>query len=339
MPGYALAVGLRERVLHAECHGRLGAPGSPPVTAETRYDLASLTKIIAPTMLALRALEDGRLALTDTLAQFFDAPADKRDVTVFHLMTHTAGMEPSFLLEEKAVDPRDALRAILARKLAAPVGKRVEYSCMGYITLGKVLEQVYGLPLDEAAKRFVFAPLGMARTSYLPAGDNIAPTEIDATTGEPWQGVVHDENARFLNGVSANAGVFSDLNDCARFASMLACGGRLDGRAFLARDTLRLATSDHTAGMQLARGLGFQLAARGVTFFGDLWPRDGFGHTGFTGTSVAVEPRGGLFVVLLTNRVYPTRENDKLMRVRRLLHNLIYAGYQRECDDGGEKIL
>ena len=335
-PGCALAIGLRERSLLTACYGRLGSPDSPAVTPETRYDLASLTKIVAPTMLALRALEDGKLALADTLSQFFDAPADKRDITIFNLMTHTSGMEPSFLLEENALDPRDALRAILARKLLYPVGKRAEYSCMGYITLGKILEKCYGLPLDEAAKRYVFAPLGMTATGYLPSGDNIAPTEIDAATGEPWQGIVHDENARFQNGVSANAGVFSNIMDLSRFAGMLACGGRCDGTTFLARDTLRLAASDHTPGMPLARGLGFELAARGVTFFGDLWPREGFGHTGFTGTSMAIDPRSGLYAVLLSNRVYPTRENMKLTRVRKLLHNLIYATYQRECCDEKE---
>lgn len=330
-PGYALCVGAGDDVLRTEVYGRLAGPDSPAVTLDTRYDMASLSKVLGATQLTWLALENGLLTLQDTVGAFFpDAPADKRDLTVFQLVTHQSGMEPSFRLDLLGVAPEESLRAILAHPLLCPPGTAVHYSCMGFITLGKMLEKAYGLPLDEAGRRYVFGPLGMTHTDWRPEGGNIAPTEVDAATGKPWQGVVHDENARFQGGVSANAGVFSCIGDMSRFARMLACGGTLEGRRYLCAETLRLAVRNQTAGLNEARGLGVELNALGGCFMGDLWPRAGFGHTGFTGTSLAVDPESGLFCVLLANRVWPTRENLKLMRVRRLLHNSLVTEYRKQ---------
>ncbi len=325
-PGYAVCIGRGDETLLTRVGGTLSGPTSAPVTAETRYDMASLSKVLGVATLALLALEQGRFSLQDPIGAYFhDVPEDKRDITAFQLITHQSGMEPSFRLDQMNIAPEDTLRAILAYPLLCAPGTEVHYSCMGFITLAKMLERAYGLPLNEAARRFVFEPLGMASTGYCPTGDNIAPTERDVSTGRLWQGVVHDENARFQGGVSGNAGVFSTIGDMSRFARMLACGGTLEGRRFLNAETLRLAASNQTAALNEARGLGLELNANGGTFMGDLWPASGFGHTGFTGTSLAVEPQSGLFCVLLTNRVCPTRENLKLMRVRRLLHNSVYA--------------
>ena len=174
-----------------------------------------------------------------------------------------------------------------------------------------------GAPLDVLAERFVFAPLGMNRTGYHPQGD-AAPTEADPATLIPFQGVVSDRNARFLGGISANAGVFSDLEDMIRFGKMLACGGA----PILRADTLRAAIADRTpdsAGEH--RGLGFLLASTPGSFLGDRMGAQAYGHTGFTGTSIAVDPDTGLWVVLLTNRICPTRTNTKLFPLRPLIHN------------------
>lgn len=286
----------------------------------TRFDMASVTKVFAPTMLALRALEAGELTLDDTVSRFFDAPDDKAALTIRQLMTHTSGLPPSFPIFEEAAAPADALDCIL-RHPAAPADGTVRYSCIGYILLGMILEKHYHAPLDVLARERVFSPLGMLRTGYCPTGGNFAPTEVDPQTGAAWSGTVHDENARFLGGVSGNAGVFSDIQDCVRFATMLAC----DGGGYLSPATLRKAIANHTPNQPMRRGLGFHLAGVPGSYCGDLFPGSSYGHTGFTGTSLAVDPVTGFYAVLLTNRVHPTRANEELTRFRRVFHNRVYS--------------
>lgn len=325
-PGAVAACGCGDAVFAISHVGKISENG-PEVNADTRYDMASLSKIIGPTMLALRAIEDGDLTLYDRLDRFFpDCPEDKKNITIRHLMTHTAGFAPAFWLSEVANSPEDALRAILERPLDTPVGAEVHYSCMGYITLGKVLETVYGKPLNVLARERVFEPLHMDNTCYCPENkENIAATEVDKETGVAWQGIVHDENARFLRGVSANAGVFSDIHDMIKLAQMLARGG--DG--FLSRGMLQKAIAFQEGDKDVRRGLGFHLAGTPENFMGDLFPATSFGHTGFTGTSLAIDPETGFFVILLSNRVHPTRETTKLFRFRRRMHNMLYAAYTK----------
>ena len=325
-PGAVAACGCGDAVFAISCKGKISENG-PDVNVATRYDMASLSKILGPTMLTLRAIEEGELTLWDKLERFFpDCPEDKKAITIKHLMTHTAGFSPVFWLGGEAQSPEDALRALLAHPLETPIGAEVHYSCMGYITLGKVLETIYGRPLDELARERVFGPLGLKNTDYNPQNqENIAATEIDKETGVVLQGVVHDENARFLRGVSANAGVFSDIHDMIRFAQMLARGGE----GYLSRGMLKKAIALQAGDENVHRGLGFHLAGTPENYMGDLFPATSFGHTGFTGTSLAIDPETGFFVILLSNRVHPTRENTKLMRFRRRMHNMLYAAYTR----------
>lgn len=325
-PGAVAACGCGDAVFAISHVGKISENG-PEVNADTRYDMASLSKIIGPTMLALRAIEEGDLTLWDTLDRFFpDCPEDKKGITIRHLMTHTAGFAPAFWLSEEADTPEDALRALLAHPLETPVGAEVHYSCMGYITLGKILETVYGKPLNELARERVFIPLGMENTCYCPENkENIAATEVDKETGVAWQGIVHDENARFLRGVSANAGVFSDIHDMIKLAQMLALGGK----GYLSRGMLKKAIAFQAGDQDVRRGLGFHLAGTPENFMGDLFPETSFGHTGFTGTSLAIDPETGFFVILLSNRVHPTRESFHLFRFRRKMHNMLYAAYTK----------
>lgn len=317
-PSACLSVGIGPRVV---CQRTFG-----DATPHTLYDMASVSKILGATMIALRWLEEGKLRLYDRVGAFLDAPADKADITILHLMTHTSGIPDHFLLQEECAAPEEAAQAILRHPLAQAPGGTPIYSCMGYILLGKLLEIIGGEPLDKLAQAWVFDPLGMTRTTYHPTGD-VAPTEWDPETQALLRGVVHDENARFLGGISANAGIFSDLTDMTRFAQMLACGGRLpDGSAYLSPATLRAALVNRTPGSDREfRGLGFNLAGSPANFLGDLMSPRAYGHTGFTGTSFAVDPETGLFVVLLTNRVCPTRDNLRLIRLRSLIHNTAAA--------------
>lgn len=324
-PGAVAACGCGGQVCAISHVGKISQNG-PDVDRHTRYDMASLTKVMAPTMIAFQAIEEGKLTLFDTLGFHFEnVPEDKKDITVKQLMTHTGGFEPAFFLSDEAETPDDALGALLAHPLAYRPGEDVRYSCMGYITLGKLLEKLYGAPLNRLAEERVFRPLGMVNTGYLPEGGNIAATEIDAVTGTAWQGVVHDENARFLGGVSANAGVFSCIDDMITFASMLAKGG--DG--FISPAMLEKAIRCHADNGDMRRGLGFHLAGTPFNYMGDLFPENSFGHTGFTGTSMAIDPATGFYLILLSNRVHPTRQNLKLMRFRRALHNAMYAAFSR----------
>lgn len=322
-PCAALAVGIGRNIYRKDTYGNC--------TENTLFDMASISKILGPTMIAFRFMEEGLLRLYDTVETFFpDAPEDKKNITILQLMTHTSGIADHFFLSDHTSDPAQAAQVILNHPLAQAPGSDPVYSCMGYILLGKILEQLGGLPLDELAQKYVFDPLGMSHTGYHPSGD-CAPTEADPKNGKLLCGIVHDENARFLRGISANAGVFSDLNDMIRFAQMLSLDGKAaDGTQYLSPATLAAALVNRTPNSKGEfRGLGFNLAGSPKNFLGDLMSPRAYGHTGFTGTSIALDPDTGLWMVLLTNRVCPTRNNTKLIRIRALAHNAAAAEASR----------
>lgn len=322
-PAAALAIGIGEEIFLKQSYGCC--------TADTLFDMASVTKILSPTMIALRFLEDGVIRLYDCVGDFFpEAPDDKKNITIGQLLTHTSGIPAHFYLSDHTSDPAEAAQVILDHPLTQAPGSDPVYSCMGFILLGKILEQVGGVALDDLAQKYVFDPLKMNQTGYHPSGD-IAPTELDSVTGTLFQGIVHDENARFLGGISANAGIFSNLNDMIPYAQMLSLGGRLpDGTHYLSPATLQAAVRNHTPNSKGEfRGLGFNLAHSPRNFLGDLMSPRAFGHTGFSGTSIAVDPNYGLWVVLLTNRICPTRNNTALVRMRSLIHNAAAAEASR----------
>lgn len=324
-PSAALAIGRSDGLVASGCFGRLDETGLSPDDA-TLYDMASLTKVTATAMVTLRLVQQGVLRLADRVGDFFPGTlVDKREITLEQLLTHTGGFPAHFFLWDEASTGARAAEAILAHPLAAAPGSCTIYSCMGFILLGKILEKAVGDSLDHLATQLVFQPLGMKDTSYCPNGVNLAPTERNPASGQWLRGQVHDENARFMDGVAGNAGLFSSLRDMSRFGQMLAAGGTLEGHRFLSPPLFRAMLRCRTEGMSQRRGLGFQLAGGDAAFMGDLVSPLAFGHTGFTGTSLLVEPEQDLYVVLLTNRVHPTRENQRLLRFRSLLHNRILA--------------
>ncbi len=323
-PSASLLIGMGKKVLFRRAYGRL-SPGGEMTNEQTRYDLASLTKPLVIGMLTLRALESGKLCLWDKLGAFIDAPPDKRDITIRQILTHTAGFPTGLHLWKLSEQPEDCTELLLGVPLLAPPGVRVQYCCAGYILLGQLLECLYNLPLPELSMQEVFWPLKMTKTAYLPKGNNIAATE-EQEGGDYLTGVVHDENARFLGGAAGNAGVFSTMDDMALFLQMLAMNGELpDGSRYLSPATVRLAMQNHTEGMAQGRGLSFYLPRFDDGYTGDLFPKETIGHTGFTGTSFTLDPTTGLYMVLLTNRICPQRDNMAIYRIRRLLHNAVYA--------------
>ncbi|MBE5802264.1 MAG: beta-lactamase family protein [Clostridiales bacterium] len=321
-----LLVGRGERVLFRRAYGRLSMEEDAPLTTEqTRYDLASLTKPLVIGMLTLRAMESGKLCLWDQLGTFVDAPEDKRAITIAQILTHTAGFSTGVHLWQTCRNPNQATEHLLAAPLRYRPGSAQQYCCAGYILLGQLLECLYDMRLSELAVQEVFWPLKMQKTGYLPVAGNIAATEMQ-DDGKCLSGVVHDENARFLGGVSGNAGVFSTMDDLALFVQMLAAQGALpDGSRYLSPATVRLSMQNHTSTMPQGRGLGFYLPKLDNGYTGDLFPVETIGHTGFTGTSFTLDPTSGLYVILLTNRICPSRDSMQIYRVRRLLHNAVYA--------------
>lgn len=307
---YAVAVGKGREVLLKSVGGfRAIEPERLPMTEDTLFDMASLSKLMGTTMATLKLVENGKISFTNKLGDYFDNCYGKENITIFDLMTHTSGIKAHFPLWLRGITPDMAAETVLRENLGYQTSSDVVYSCMGYILLAKILEKIENEPLDKIVNRLVFAPLGMNNTCYCPKNKPCAATERDADTGEIICGVVHDENARFLGGVSGNAGVFSDLDDCIKFATMVA----EKGKGFIDERLFDYAVTDFTPTLSERRGIGFQ----------HVYNR--YGHTGFTGTSIYVDKNSDLYGILLTNRVHPTRDNDKLMTIRPKFHKLVFG--------------
>lgn len=326
-PGYCAIIGTKNGAVFTSYGGmRQIFPEEEPMTADTRFDLASLSKVVGTTMAALRAIDQGKLSLYDTLSDFFPACYGREDVPVIALMTHTSGIAAYLPLYTMQITRDEAADAILRSEPVCKCGEQTVYSCMGYILLGKILEQVYDMPLDQLVKQEVFDPLGMKYASYCP-NDYLpfAATELDPITNRYICGEVHDENARFLNGVSGNAGIFATMDDMKAFAQMLANGGK----GYLSNRVFELALSDFTPHCTESRGLGFYLYTPGKPYpGGELFSPGSFGHTGFTGTSLFVDRKTGFYGLLLTNRVHYGRENQKIHAFRRRFYNAVCSAME-----------
>ncbi len=317
---YALTIGCGRQVYFKACtdEGLL-------------FDLASVSKILSTTMLALKFIESGKLCLFDTLSQFYNNCGDKGNITIKDLMTHSSGLSPHILLSSHTENHIDV---ILSSELKYETGKAVAYSCMGYILLGDILERISGKCLDELGKKYVFEPLEMYNTCYNPiektAGGRYEPEIINGVKIS-----VDDENCRYLGGIAGNAGVFSNINDLTHYAAMLSSDGMYKNRTFLTQPTLQVATQDYTPHCEESRGLGFLLKRSSLSPAGDIFANVSFGHTGFTGTSVFINKSDGLFVVLLTNAVHivgsDLERKSQFLRHKRLLHNCIITEF-----NGGE---
>ena len=331
-PCAAVAIGLGYNVFARSFFGfRQLQPEILRVTENTLFDLASLTKLTATTMVALKFIESGKLSLEDSIGKYLDFTGNYTDCKINHLMTHSSGMPaglPLFSIEHKS---SDVLHTILSAERCCKTGEEVIYSCMGYIVLGAILEKVGKAPLDRLCEALVFEPLGMNNTCYKPDSSLLfAATEKYLHSGEWATGHVHDENAHFLGGVSGNAGVFSTLDDMIQFAGMCSSAGlKGDGTPFLKRETFDSAIKNLTPYKNEARGLGFQVKGNGYFPGGELLSEGSFGHTGFTGTSLYVDNETRLWGILLTNAVHFGRDNrDEYFSVRRAFYDMIITEYR-----------
>ena len=327
-PGAVLAVGYQGELVGLKAFGKFDySRESPAVAADTIYDLASVSKAVATTTAVALLYQQGRLQLEAPLVRYlpeFGGIAGHDQITVRHLLTHTSGLPAYERLFRKARDKQALLERIYAMPLA---GNKFIYSDFGMILLGEIIERVAGQPLDQFLHRQVFEPLGMMDTSYRPPKSllaRIAPTEQDKLFRKRLiRGEVHDEHAWVMGGVAGHAGLFSTARDLAVFAQMMLNGGAYGGRRILERRTIQEFTTRQPGPPGSTRALGWDRPSRKGSSAGAHFSPRSFGHTGFTGTSLWVDPEKQLFVVLLSNRVHPTRANQQIRKLRPAVHNAV----------------
>ncbi|MBI3670132.1 MAG: DUF1343 domain-containing protein [Acidobacteria bacterium] len=353
IPGAVLLVSHQGRVIHRKAYGsRSVLPQREPMTVDTIFDLASLTKVIATTSAVMKLVEQGQVALNDPLARYIPEFAaakqeGKDQVTIRQLLTHTAGLAPIPRVPEGATGAETVLRAIYDAPLVSPPGARLLYSDSGFILLGELVRRVSGKPLDEFVATQIFGPLGMRQTRFRPPVKWIsrtAPTEeIDlpegakagSGKGRVLRGVVHDPRARSIGGVAGHAGLFSTADDLALFCRMLLSGGRAaSGKRIFAAAAVRKMTTPQTPPWSpTLRGLGWDIDSTYSSPRGELFPLGSFGHTGFTGTAVWIDPSSHTIIILLTNSVHP-HSRPPISSLRSRIATAVAAALQQ---DGGLK--
>ena len=336
-PGATLAIGRRGGLVMQRGYGGDTRRGTVvPATPDTRFDLASLTKVVGTTSAIMALVDDGKLSLetrvVDVLPDF--RGRGKADVRIRHLLTHTSGLPAGAALANVALSPRDALSRVLATPLRTLPEAEVVYSDWGPIILAAVVERVSGEPIDRYLARRVFGPLGMSSTGYLPplaVGRATAPTVRGSTDEADRRGVVHDPNAFRLGGVTGHAGLFSTARDLATFAQMMLNEGSYGDVRIFRPQTVRTFTARQPGAGH--RALGWETANGAASSGGTISPR-AFGHTGFTGTSIWIDPENELFVILLTARTYDGSSSAPVQRLRRGLNDLVAGAIVEEEEEG-----
>ena len=326
IPGAVLLVGRGREILYQKAYGnRSLAPQVEPMTLDTIFDLASVTKVVATTTSVMILVEEGRIRLTDRVASFIPdfGRYGKESVTVRHLLTHVSGLRPDLELSDDSWRGTDeAIRQACEEVLMSAPGERFGYSDINFFVLAEIVARVSGMPFERFVEERIAKPLGMADTMFLPPAPlqpRIAPTESCTPYGWPCQGpnqamlrgTVHDPTARRMGGVAGHAGLFSTAADLARYCRMVLGGGAFGGARVLSPLTVLKMTSPATPpGMASVRALGWDIDTSYSSNRGELLPIGSFGHTGFTGTSLWMDPVTKTFVIFLSNRVHPDGKGD-----------------------------
>ena len=335
-PGAVLAVGHPSRLAILPVGKLSYAETAAPTTAETIYDIASLTKVVATTTMAMILADRGRLPLDRPVAAFlpdFVPPYDnaedplwaaRGEVTVRHLLAHTSGLPAYEKFFLRARRREHVLEEAVALPLEEPPGARTAYSDVGFILLGEILERVAREPLDTFSQREIFEPLNMRSTGFNPPAElrsRIAPTEQDDVFRKRLLcGEVEDENAWVMGGVAGHAGLFSTVGDLAAFCQWMLNQGAVGGKQLIPAATIREFTTACPAKQGAPRGLGWDKPSEPPSS-GRHFSAASYGHLGYTGTSMWIDPERQLFVVLLTNRIHPTRANDAIHAIRPAVHD------------------
>ena len=350
-PGAVVLVGRGSEVLYFEAFGhRALVPEAEPMTRDTVFDLASLTKVVATTTSVMQLVEQGHIRLSDPVGDIIPefSRYGKEGVTVRHLLNHTSGLRPDLPLEDEFDGTEVAIERATREVLLAPPGERFVYSDINFFLLGEIVARVSGQPLQDYAREHVFEPLGMVDTGFLPPESlipRIAPTEACPPLGWPCEGpdavmlrgTVHDPTARRMDGVAGHAGLFSTAADLAIYCQMIMAGGETGGVRILSPLTVAAMTSVATPPhLTERRGLGWDIDSRFSSNRGDLLPLGSFGHTGFTGTSLWMDPLTGVYVVFLSNRVHPDGSGD-VVALRARVATLVAAAIEDVSTDAARQ--
>ena len=331
-PGAVLAVGRGDAPPVVRAFGRLSsAPGAPPMPADALFDLASLTKVVGTTSAAALLYDHGLLKLDVPVASYlpaFAAGPGHAAITVRELLAHGSGLEPPVTPLWRLAGDRAGILALIDRMpVSADPAIRYKYRDENLILLGEIIERLSGQPLDRFLHKEVFVPLGMRETGFRPDPSLLAripPTEQDDQLRHRLvQGVVHDETAFLMGGVAGHAGLFSTAADLSRLARLYLDRGRLDGRRLIRRGTIDLFRTRQPGPAATSRALGWDMPGSTGGFAGPLASPTAILHTGFTGTSIYIDFARGAYVILLTNRVNPTRANTAITEARPAIHTAV----------------
>ncbi|MDG2130499.1 MAG: serine hydrolase [Fuerstiella sp.] len=308
MPGCVVLVGHQGRTVFHKAYGyRQLQPEKVAMLTDTVFDLASLTKPVATATSVMSLVEQGKLTLDDAVAAHLPDFADngKAGITVRQLLTHMGGLIPDNSMRDYDDGPAEAMRRVFALTPTAVPGEKFMYSDVGFIVLAELVKRITGEDVHQYSRRVIFGPLQMTETGFLPTSDLAVRAAVTQQRGEHWmQGEVHDPRAYALGGIAGHAGLFSTAADLARYAQAMINGGILDGVRVLQPDTVALMRSP----VQVSSGLrtpGWDMKSPYSSNRGDLLSAAAFGHGGFTGTALWIDPDQKLFVVFLSNRVHP----------------------------------
>lgn len=310
IPGAVVLVGHQGKVVFKKAYGsRSLVPAKEPATLDTIYDAASLTKVIATTPAMMKLVEQGRVRLADPVTAYLpEFQGGTSDITVRDLMIHFSGLRPDLDLEPVWSGYETGVKKALIDKPTDPPGTKFVYSDINFELLGEIIRRVSGKPLDQFVQEQIYRPLGMKDTGFRPAAaliSRIAPTEIDATTGQPLRGVVHDPTARYMGGVAGHAGVFTTADDLALYAQMMLDLGQSGGQGIFAPATVDRFTAPATpANQPVIRSLGWDIDSPYSSNKGEIWT-GGYGHTGFTGPAIWIHPQSQSYIVIMANRNHP----------------------------------
>ena len=321
-PGGVLWVEHGDAVYHKAFGHRTLVPELEPMTEDTIFDAASLTKVVATTPAVMLLIERGQVKLDAPVSTYIPefTGGGKETVTVRQLLTHTSGLPPDIETTSDWQGEAEAIRKACAEPLDAKPGTFFKYSDINFVLLGEVVRRVSGMPLEVFVQKEIYGPLKMTDTGFLPAKEKlfrVAPTEV--VDGKPWRGVVHDPTSRHMGGVAGNAGIFITAADLARYARMMLNLGELDGVRIFRPETVKLMTSVQTPPeMRAKRGLGWDIDTQYSGPRGNIFPLGSYGHTGWTGGSLWIDPVSKTFVIFLSNRNHPTEAGNVLALRRKL---------------------
>ena len=311
IPGAVVAIGHNGQLIYRKAYGsRALVPRREAMTLDTIFDAASLTKVVATTPSVMKLFEAGKLRLDDPVTKYLpEFQGGKSDITVRLLMTHFSGLPPDLILKPRWSGYEAGIQKALETKPVALPGARFIYSDINFLLMGEIVRRLSGETLPQFAHEQIFAPLGMNDTQFQPAAalrGRIAPTEIDPDTGEPLRGIVHDPTSRFMGGLAGNAGLFTTAEDLAKYAEMmLGMGSRAGLRIFEPMTVKKFTEPASPADQPILRALGWDIDSPYSSNRGELYPIGSFGHTGYTGTEMWLDPTTNSFVILLTNVVHP----------------------------------